>query len=198
MTAQQVADTVSRQIHRLQGLPEHPRKAALANLRRGVGRAPGELPELWGSFLQDMPEEFFSKSGEPTAAEWAVYLALTLYALHQQGREEPMCVPKARLGQAVRKLSARKGEGPQEGGAYRRFSALVTAGSMEEIAHHLRGLIQLLRGMGCPLDYPQLAQDLYGLQFADSAPRVKLLWGQDYFSSQKDAMDEREKEDLDE
>ena len=26
-------------------------KAMLANLRRGIGKTPGELPELWGAFL---------------------------------------------------------------------------------------------------------------------------------------------------
>ena len=38
-------DTAAR-LFRLQHLPEHRQKAALANLRRGVGRVPGELPEL--------------------------------------------------------------------------------------------------------------------------------------------------------
>ena len=27
-------------------------KAMLANLRRGIGKTPGELPELWGAFLK--------------------------------------------------------------------------------------------------------------------------------------------------
>ena len=71
MIAKQIAGLVERRIRQIQGLPEHPRRAALANLRRGIGRAPGELPELWGSFLQEMPPEFFSRNGNPTAAEWA-------------------------------------------------------------------------------------------------------------------------------
>ena len=198
MKAQQVASTVTGQINRLQRLPEHPRKAALANLRRGVGRLPGELPELWGSFLQDMPQEFFSRSGEPTAAEWAVYLALTLYAMHQQGHETPMCIPGVGLGRAVRRLSDRKGEDPQDSGAYRRFCALITAGSMEELSHHLRGLIQLLSSEGLALDYPQLALDLYLLQLTDSASGVKLRWGQEYFYQPKDDAEELEREDPDE
>ena len=198
MKAQQVASTVTGQINRLQRLPEHPRKAALANLRRGVGRLPGELPELWGSFLQDMPQEFFSRSGEPTAAEWAVYSALTLYAMHQQGHETPMCIQGEGLGRAVRRLSDRKGEDPQDSGAYRRFCALITAGSMEELSHHLRGLIQLLSSEGLALDYPQLALDLYLLQLTDSASRVKLRWGQEYFYQPKDDAEELEREDPDE
>ena len=59
-------------------------RAALAELRRGVGKKPGDIPQLWGYFLQDMPEEFFGNK-EPSKAEWAIYTALTLFALHQQG-----------------------------------------------------------------------------------------------------------------
>lgn len=195
MTAKQVAGLAERRIRQIQALPEHPRRAALANLRRGVGRAPGELPELWGSFLQEMPPEFFTQSGSATAAEWAVYLALTLFALHQQSQEKPMCAQGAGIGQAVRRLSNRQKEDPQESGAFKRFSALVTSNSIEEVSQHLRGLIQLLRSEGLPLDYPKLAFDLFELQFPDSAPRVKLRWGQDYFCQPQETQDGQEKED---
>lgn len=87
--------------------PIHLQKATLANLRRGVGHIPGDQPALWGIFLQDFPSELESKNGIPTPAEWAIYLALTFYALHQQGHSlptEPMHQKDARLGQAVRKL----------------------------------------------------------------------------------------------
>ena len=57
----------------------------LAQLRRGIGKEPGEMPQLWGYFLQDMPEEFFGRD-EPSRAEWAVYSAVTLFSLHQQGK----------------------------------------------------------------------------------------------------------------
>ena len=78
----------AQQLHRLQALPDNQRRAELAKLRRGIGHAPGELPELWGCFLLGMPESFQGRSA-PSAAEWAVYLALTLYAVHQQGNDRP-------------------------------------------------------------------------------------------------------------
>lgn len=110
MIAKQIAGLVERRIRQIQGLPEHPRRAALANLRRGIGRAPGELPELWGSFLQEMPPEFFSRNGNPTAAEWVIYLALTLFALHQQSQEKSMCADGAGIGKAVRQRQTNKGK----------------------------------------------------------------------------------------
>lgn len=49
-----------------------------------MGRQPGDLPALWGALLADMPEQLQGSNG-PSKAEWAVYTALTLFALHQQG-----------------------------------------------------------------------------------------------------------------
>ena len=195
MIAKQVAGLVERRIRQIQGMPEHPRGAALANLRRGIGRTPGELPELWGSFLQEMPPEFFNQNGNATAAEWAVYLALALFALHQHSQGKSMCADGAGIGQAVRRLSNKQKEDPQESGAFKRFSALITSDTIEEVSHHLRGLIQLLKREGLPLDYPQLAFDLFELQFPDSAPRVKLRWGQDYYHQSNETQEDQEKED---
>ncbi len=189
----QVYSYVERQIHRLQALPPHPQKAMLAKLRRGVGKDPGELPELWGIFLQELPEELMSKTGQPTAAEWAIYVSLTMFALHQQGRERSMNSEEMKFGQAVR-LLAEPGQEPQEGSAYRRFSALVTAQSLLEISQHLRGIIQLLRQKEIPLNYPALAKDLFLLQFPSSAPQVKLRWGQDYYYIPQEKENNKNKE----
>ncbi len=182
--AQQIEQYVARRLRWLRDLPEHPRKAALAHLRRGVGRIPGDLPELWGMFLDGMPEELKSQNGKPTSAEWAIYLALTLYALHQQGHVLPgddMNQQGVELGQAARRLVS-PGEDPADSSIQKRLNALATAPQMREIAQHLRGMIQLLRAAGIPLGYTQLAKDLFYLQFQDSASRVRLRWGQDFYA----------------
>ena len=163
----------------------HQIRADLANLRRGIAKAPGDLPELWGLLFRDFPEELMSSTGEPTWAEWAVSGALTLYALHQQSRdvrEENMHRRNIRLGQAVAGLV--KSEDDRERVA-RRFNAFATAGDMQEAAYHLRGLIQLLRAENIPLDYVRLAQELYLFQDPDEAPKVRLKWGQDFYRMKK-------------
>ena len=193
----------AQRLHRLQELPDNQRRAELAKLRRGIGHAPGELPELWGSFLLGMPEGFQGGENGPSHAEWAVYLALTLYAVHQQGNDRPMNCPGSTLGRAVRQLAERNaGQDWDEASVLRRFNALATAEEITEISHHLRGMIQLLSAAkdgGIPLDYPQLAADLYELQCTD--PRypqipanVRLRWGQDLYRDQKPASEEKEKE----
>ena len=42
---------------------EHILRADMANLRRGIGKQPGELPELWGLLFRDFPEELMSVTG---------------------------------------------------------------------------------------------------------------------------------------
>lgn len=200
---QEIKNFVYGKLKRLQALPVNQRRAELAQLRRGVGHAPGEIPELWGSFLSEMPEEL---QGIKTAshAEWAIYMALTYYALHQQGNEVNMNREGYGLGRAVRELAERNTsvQDWESSSVLRRFNALATARDIHEISHHLRGLIQLLRsakGGGIPLDYPRLATELYGLQCdrAESlhlSADIKLRWGQDlYRNRNKEASETEEK-----
>ena len=160
------------------------RKAALANLRRGVGKKPGELPELWGEFLADMPEDMFGKS-EPSAAEYAVYTALTLFALHQQGHELPsdaMHHDGVSLGQAAARLIV--GEADAESAfdhVRRRFNMTALSTDIDEFAHHLRGLVQLLRAKAVPLDYARLAGEIYLYQNIDLRSDIRLNWGRDLY-----------------
>ena len=58
MKTNEVKACVTQQLRRLQVLPEPQRRAELAELRRGVGRQPGDLPALWGALLADMPDLF--------------------------------------------------------------------------------------------------------------------------------------------
>lgn len=163
-------------------------RATLANLRRGIGRKPGEMPELWGLLFADMPEELMSRSGEPTRAEWAAYTALTLYALHQQGksiRDKNMHTIEefGRLGRAVGRLVTNDDERER---VARRFNAFATANDMQEAAHYLRGLVQLLKAEDIQLDYVRLASELYDFQIADYAASVRLTWGQDFYRMKQD------------
>ena len=158
---------------------EHLLRADMANLRRGIGKKPGDLPELWGLLFQELPEELMSRTGEPTWAEWAVSGALTLYALHRQGAGRCMHADGQRLGAAVGRLAG--GDEERLKVVQRRFNAFATARSMPECMNHLRGLIQLLRSKEIPLDYVDLAGDLYEFQMPGGAARVRLRWGQDFY-----------------
>lgn len=164
-------------------------RAKLANLRRGIGKPPGAMPELWDMTLEDMPAELYSNNGVPTYAERAVYSALTLFALHQQGsdvKKKPMSVEGSFLGEAVRRL-VRPDE--DETRIKRRFNSAVTADGIDELTYYLRGLIQLLKNGGIPLDYPALAAELYLFQFEDARNSVRLRWGQDFYRRNKNTQE---------
>lgn len=171
-------------------------RAALANLRRGVGRHPSNVPQLWGEVLHNMPEELYSQSGEPSYAEWAVYTALTLFALHQQGKntkDEAMHREEVSLGRAVAGLVSNDDDRER---IWKRFVKVVTAGDMTELSYHLRGIVQLLKANGIALDYALLAKDLFLFQTQEYSDGVKLRWGQDFYRIQK--KDENTEEEADE
>ena len=180
--AKQVRQFVNTRIGQILRTPaDGPMKATLANMRRGIGKIPGDLPELWGMLFLDFPETLFSKRNEPSKAEWAAYTALTLFALHQQGHEpkkEPMHQPNVSFGQAVGQLIEKEED---EARIRRRFQVAATSSDMTELSQHMRGMVQLLRTKGIPMDYAAVAEDLYWYQFMEYAPSVRLKWGQDFY-----------------
>lgn len=194
MITDAIHDYVAGQLSRLWSLPKPQRRARLAGLRRGVGHQPGDLPALWGR------ETAAGECREPSEAEWAVYLALTLYALHQQGEENVSMNEKGcTLGRAVRLLAQNSAAAAQdwtESSVLRRFNALATADSMPEVSHYLRGMVQLFRGNEpkLKLDYPRLAVELYRFQLPDQAANVRLQWGRDLYQMNADTPETEEKE----
>ena len=169
-------------------------KAALAELRRGVGKEPGEDPVLWGAFLLDLPEELYGKDGKPSREEWAIYIALTLYALHQQGKDptaDSVSAEGEDLGKAVAGLAQDKEDRDR---ILRRFSSMVTAADMSGLSHHLRGLVQLMKAKGIRLDYPALAEDIYWWQVPSQKNRIKLKWGQGFYGAFRDPITLKEDE----
>lgn len=181
--AKQAKAFVQRKISWLTGSNnESATRASLARLRRGIGKTPGSMPELWETTLKDLSPNLMGDGEAPSRVEWAVHTALTLYALHQQGKDlklQCMSQKGESLGTALRKLIGNDEE--VEKRIKRRFDATLTAASMEELSHHLRGLIQLLKAKSLPMDYPALTEDLYWLQFPSANDSVRLRWGRDFY-----------------
>lgn len=167
-------------------------KGDLAQLRRGIGKKPGEIPEIWELIFSGFPEELMSKGEEASWAEWAVSTSLCMYALHQQGKnihKENMHKEHQSLGQAVRKLAPTQDD-PDLARIRKRFTIFATAADIEECAYYLRGLVQLLRAKEIPMDYVQLAYDLYEFQINTGAAKVRLRWGQDFYRISKQEEEE--------
>lgn len=157
--------------------------AILAELRRGLGKAPGTLPGLWEWTLEGLPEELKSRSDQPTNAEWAIHICMTLYAFHQQGRSpagESMNKNIISLGKAVSLLAGNQQEDRDR--YQKKLEMLTKTDSIEMMAALLRQIVAQLRGGGIPLDYPALAGDILAFQFEESRLNVLLKWGQDFYS----------------
>jgi CRISPR system Cascade subunit CasB len=166
-------------------------RATLARLRRGVGEDIGDFPDAWDVLLDGLDDDMTSWRGSATYSEIAIYTALTLYAVHQQGKYPAyMGGGKDSFGAAVKKLVA-----PDDSNANavkRRFDMVITSNDYKELSYHARGLINLLRSKDIPLNYARFAKDIYWLQFPDMMSKIKLSWGEDYYRKTK--VDQKEKE----
>lgn len=172
-------------------------RADLARFRRTIGKPLGETPETWQVFSYGVPNDLVGYSDAPSHAERAIYHAVTLYAVHQQSKtDKPMHInPEVNeqgfktsfgIGDAIRQLAKPSGDDEAKS-IMRRFTAITTAQTFEALTYHLRGLIQLFRSESIPLDYGQLAADLYRLQFPESAKSVHLQWARQLYRTRTDS-----------
>jgi len=179
---EQIRAFVHSRISRLAQRDDQALAATLANLRRGIGKEPGSEPTLWEITLDGLPETLQGTGVKPSPGERAVHTTLTLFALHQQGKNIRLkCMNESgvTVGGAIRQMIRQKPE--REEAIKRRFMVAVTADSYEELAWHLRGIVQLLRAEEIKLDYPNLAKNIFHFQFADYRDSIRLQWGRQLY-----------------
>lgn len=157
----------------------------LAALRRGAGRVPGTVPEMWQYHAAPVPEErllAYSDMWDPPIEYAAEHHTLVLFGHHQQSKREPMHrrVNGSGFGAAVRSLHT--SDRYSREAVDRRFYAAVTTDRVEELAVHLRGLVNQLRTLPAPrpLDYTRLVHDIRDWHFPVSRDRVRRRWGLQY------------------
>lgn len=172
---------VAGQIQRLMKDPDSPfTRQALANLRRGVSKEPGSVPQIWQYTHAEDDEGNISLRREN-----AVHLALTQWALHQQSKSKPMHMVGQSFGIALKILArGQDPQAPEKTPAYRRMMALASAHSLPAITTHARGLIGLLRAQDIPFDYARWANDLFDIQLPGGSAAVQRRWGRDFYRLQ--------------
>lgn len=183
---------------RRSGIADARVREALARLRNAESKRPGASTEVW-EYLPGDPalcirQDFGSRSraDEPTPQEIAIHHALTLWALHQRSKSEPVHDDRRgedgspasnSFAQAVRLLSQRR-DGKREAGdigpVRRRFIAALRAQSATAMVRHSRGLVQMLRDEGLAFDYGRFAEDLLWFQFTSTRSRVQRQWSRDF------------------
>ena len=174
---------VTHKIHSLYGghnVGASASKKELNDLRRAVGQDPAKNPLAWQYVLTgdeniDFPESYRGRGDEASYGELAVFMALTLYAVHQQSEQRNMHTKDIGFGYAVGQLVARRTPSIKK-----RFDALLQARNFTGIIYHARSLIQLLKQEELTFDYGKFATDLYWLQHPKHRARVITRWSRDF------------------
>ncbi|WP_433379378.1 type I-E CRISPR-associated protein Cse2/CasB [Streptosporangium sp. CA-115845] len=158
--------------------------ATLAQLRRGAGKLPADVPELWGmTGTEQLYADGPLSDTEADRAEAALFLAVTLYASHQQSRSDRgMHHAGVELGAAVRRLMPGGIDEPIR----RRFVRAGTSDTRAALADRLREIVSLLRRESIPLDYALLARQLYQAQFPEGLRQVRQSWGRSFHAYRPD------------
>jgi CRISPR system Cascade subunit CasB len=174
-----VGTVVGKEVKRLQKgyLQDHSAAvAALARLRRGAGKDAAAVPDLWG--LIDTQDLYDDPALRHQEAENAVYVAATLWALHQQSRCTGMHASGGNeLGAAVRRLMP---AGEISEPIRKRFVRAGSAPTLTVLAARLREITVLLHGQDISLDYALLADQLYQWQRPGGPDQVRCSWGRSF------------------
>lgn len=147
-----------------------PNRAALAALRRGLGKRPGEVAEMfpyvipWCSHLSEQRQDDY-------------FLVAALFAQHQ-GASGPNPVSadplRNNLGASFRLVADRSGSSSIE----KRFLAVLSA-SRDELDDHLRHTISLMRAHNVGIEWVQLLRDLSG--WNSPTRYIQRRWAQGYW-----------------
>lgn len=178
-------------------------KAMLARLRNSIGRDISQTVGVWQEVFAEMPLEFLSPDGVVTKEESAVFTALQLYALHQQGSSASVNAHDLESEENVENISnkwmnigyslseLRTGEDAPS--IDRRFNAMITSATFQEMAVHLRHLISIFKSKSsAKINYAKLAEDLFWFQNGKQE-QIRLRWGQSYYRNKKNSMEGTEK-----
>jgi CRISPR system Cascade subunit CasB len=151
-----------------------PEGSDLASLRRGAGRQPGDVPQMW-RFYREFPD----KPGTVTDRLRAEHHALVLFGFHQQSQHALMHVPGVSFGGAMRQLRAK--DRYSEDALARRFTVAAAAPTIDGLAWLLRQSVVQLRHEDLGIDYDLLFDQLRSWRYPESRARTRRRWGQDYF-----------------
>ena len=135
----------------------------LANIRNSINRPLNNSTNLLQLLFRYLPEDFLSADGKLTNEEKAVVTTIQLYALHQQSKKDSVLLSDEdekwkNLGYSLSFLRSEKNSVAVD----RRFNTMITSSTFEELSHHMRQMIKLLKSKtDAKVNYTKLSGDLY-------------------------------------
>lgn len=174
-----------------------PNKAVLASIREAAFFTSPKAQAVWPIMFKYFTPEMLSNSGKPTYSEIAVYAALRFYALSQQGKEEltyaKWSASPDSEGATLFQILAQMRQNPDNKDSLdRRIRPLLKINNIDRVTKDLNQLVGMVKtsNFNQPIDYALLASDLYSFQFNyETANRVRVRWGQQYFSQFNNKID---------
>lgn len=157
-------------------------RANLANIRNSINRPLTESIDLLPLLFRYLPEDFLSSDGKLSLEERAIVTTIQLYGLHQQAEAESVLLSEdaekwKNLGYSLSFL--RKGEDSLA--ADRRFNTMITSSTFEELSHHMRQMVKLLKSKtDAKVNYTKLSGDLYKF-LTGYGEEVKFSWASRYY-----------------
>ena len=157
-------------------------RANLANIRNSINRPLTESIDILPLLFKYLPEDFLSSDGKLSLEEKAIVTTIQLYSLHQQAESESVLLSKdaekwKNFGYSLSFL--RKGEDSLA--ADRRFNTMITSSTFEELSHHMRQMIKLLKSKtDAKVNYTKLSGDLYKF-LTGYGEEVKFSWASRYY-----------------
>lgn len=153
-------------------------RGALAALRRGLGKRPGEAPEMFPFVVPWVPGDVYGWREE------VYYIVASLFALHPVSWTH---VPDGahNLGASLSVISAKKEESADA--VDRRFVALLNA-HRDDLSEHLRFIVSLCAGKEAPIDWTALLHDLARWDLPQRS--VQRAWARRYWTTPQNTVDD--------
>ena len=154
----------------------------LANIRNSINRPLNNSTNLLQLLFRYLPEDFLSADGKLTNEEKAVVTTIQLYALHQQSKKDSVLLSDEyekwkNLGYSLSFLRSEKNSVAVD----RRFNNMITSSTFEELSHHMRQMIKLLKSKtDAKVNYTKLSGDLYKF-LTGHGEEVKFSWASRYY-----------------
>ncbi|MEZ4631642.1 MAG: type I-E CRISPR-associated protein Cse2/CasB [Deinococcales bacterium] len=161
---------------------QKPNRKALAELRRSLGFELGTYIPAY-SYVESFHPSNFDRP--------MYYLVAGLYALHPQHTQA-----EESFGQTLVKVQKEKEQISES--LEKRFLALLNCQEENQLAHHLRQMIGIVKQAEVNLNYVKLLRDL--IKWNSDDRYIQRHWAQDYYqglSPQKPSSDENAVETLD-
>lgn len=167
-------------IHSLEQLVEKENRAALAALRRGLGKTPGEVSQMF-PYVASYTSHLSDKQADN------YYLVASLFALHQKiWAIDNLPEWQTNFGASFAKLKHNPNASES---IEKRFTALLNC-RLEDLSSHLRHAVSLLKSHEIAINWLQLLKDLQQWENDNRIVQrrwAKAFWGASTSTQQQDS-----------